>query len=102
MKKSSIPIGLLILLLILLWALQGHSLLAATPSYAAGSAGYQLDASVIAGGGGSLQHGPYTLTGTAGQMEAAHLFLGSGQTLRGGFWHGRLAERRLFLPLTIK
>ncbi len=98
MKKSYLIGSLILMLALLLGTTQGNSL----GSGAAQNESYHLAASVIAGGGGSLQSGLYTLTSTIGQAEAAHLLPGSGQTLSGGFWHGAVTQIRIFLPLTMR
>lgn len=54
---------------------------------AAAHADYQIDWYTIDGGGGASTGGPYTLTGTIGQPDAAYS-AGSGFELLGGFWPG--------------
>ncbi len=71
-------------------------------SLALAQGGYQLVASVIAGGGGSLQNGSYTLTGTSGQPEAGQQFSNRAYALSGGFWHAGSQGEDLFLPLVIR
>lgn len=48
---------------------------------------YELNWSTIDGGGGTSSGGPYTLTGTIGQPDAAYSAGGSYELL-GGFWPG--------------
>ena len=48
---------------------------------------YELSWYTIDGGGGRSSGGPYTLTGTIGQPDAAYS-AGSGFELLGGFWPG--------------
>jgi hypothetical protein len=64
--------------------------------------GYQLAASVVAGGGGALQNGAYTLSATLGQAEAGQQFSGGIYTLSGGFWHAANQGKDVFLPLLVK
>jgi len=48
---------------------------------------YELEWYTIDGGGGRSSGGPYTLTGTIGQPDAAYS-AGGGYELLGGFWPG--------------
>jgi hypothetical protein len=48
---------------------------------------YQISWYTIDGGGGASSGGPYALTGTIGQPDAAYS-AGSGYELLGGFWPG--------------
>jgi hypothetical protein len=48
---------------------------------------YQIDWFTVDGGGGASSGGPYTLSGTIGQPEAA-TSIGGAYTLQGGFWSG--------------
>jgi hypothetical protein len=50
-------------------------------------ADYSIDWYTINGGGGRSSGGPYTLTGTIGQPDAAYS-AGGGYELLGGFWPG--------------
>jgi hypothetical protein len=55
-------------------------------------------------GGGTSQGGAYSLSGTAGQPDAANLSGGS-YTLRGGFWSGPdvvPGVPTIYLPLIIR
>ncbi len=72
--------------------------------------GYDLTWNTVDGGGVTLASGGgYTLSGTAGQPDAA-LWSGGGYTLSGGFWHaGAVAggtppgdETTVYLPLITK
>jgi hypothetical protein len=56
-------------------------------SAASGEGPYVLDWSTIDGGGGQSSSGPYTLTGTIGQPDAAYS-AGGQYELLGGFWPG--------------
>ncbi|MHC4463712.1 MAG: hypothetical protein ACYS6W_11830 [Planctomycetota bacterium] len=58
-----------------------------TASAGGGESAYVLDWSTIDGGGGTSSGGPYTLTGTIGQPDAAYSTGGSYELL-GGFWPG--------------
>lgn len=49
---------------------------------------YVLDWYTIDGGGGTSSGGPYTLSGTIGQPDAAAPFSGGPYTLEPGFWPG--------------
>ena len=71
-------------------------------SFALAQGGYQLVASVVAGGGSSLQNGNYSLIGTLGQPEAGQQFTGGVYTLTGGFWHAASQNKNIFLPLVMK
>ncbi len=72
------------------------------------SAGYDLTWNTVDGGGVTLASGGgYTLSGTAGQPDAA-LWSGGGYTLSGGFWHagavtgGTPGVGPVYLPLIRK
>lgn len=73
--KNTGPIVLSVVLL-LLW-----------PMMSVSGAEYELTWSTIDGGGGRSMAGPYTLTGTIGQPDAAYS-AGGGYELLGGFWPG--------------
>jgi len=62
-------------------------LLVLTVSAAGSESAYVLDWFTIDGGGGTSSGGPYTLTGTIGQPDAAYSAGGSYELL-GGFWPG--------------
>jgi hypothetical protein len=68
-----------------------------------GQSGYLLSRSVIAGGGGRLQSGSYSLTGTSGQPEAGQALANGNYSLWGGFWHSSnqviLFPQKIFLPV---
>jgi hypothetical protein len=49
---------------------------------------YAIDWSTIDGGGGTVQGGSYTLSGTIGQPDASAPLVGPTYTLTGGFWPG--------------
>ena len=56
------------------------------------------------GGGGTSGGGGYTLSGTAGQADAAG-WSGEGYTLLGGFWPGgepAIPPYGVFLPLVVR
>jgi hypothetical protein len=63
--------------------------------------GYVLSAYVVAGGG-DLQGGSYTLSGTAGQPEAMHAAHSGAYTLAGGFWNSVYTTTQIFLPLMMR
>ena len=50
---------------------------------------FVMEQSVIAGGGGAMSGGAFTLVGTIGQAEAGGAMSGGAYTLTGGFWPGR-------------
>jgi len=85
----------LFLILVLLTLLLGAQL-------ALAQSGYQLAASTVAGGGGSLQSGNYGLTGTSGQPEAYQQYASGAYSLYGGFWHAIDQEMRIFFPRVIR
>ena len=62
-------------------------LLFATLAQTQSSGQYELSWHTIDGGGGRSSGGPYTLTGTIGQPDAAYSS-GGGYELLGGFWPG--------------
>ncbi len=62
-------------------------LTSSTPVYAQTGGSYDLSWSTIDGGGGQSSGGPYTLTGTIGQPDAAWS-RGGQYELLGGFWPG--------------
>jgi hypothetical protein len=65
--------------------------------------GYLLASHVIAGGGGSLQAGIYSLSGTTGQAETGPLWQGGIYTLQGGFWQPEGGNGyKFFLPRVTK
>ena len=69
---------------------------------AAGSASYKLNWWTVDNGGGTLQAGTYTLSGTVGQAEPGSLYGGS-YSLVGGFWDNlQTALEKVFLPLVLK
>jgi hypothetical protein len=66
------------------------------------SGGYDLSWWTVDGGGGTLAGGSYTLSGTAGQPDAA-VWQGDGYTLSGGFWGGAgPAAYDVYLPLVLR
>lgn len=88
----------LALLLVAAAALPGRAPAAA----AAGATGYDLTWHTVDGGGHTWSRGGgYALGGTAGQPEAG-LCSGGGYSLAGGFWGGRAAGARLFLPVVLR
>ena len=70
--------GLIVLIVVLLFL---------SPVMSVSSADYELTWSTIDGGGGVSSGGPYTLTGTIGQPDAAWSSGGQYELL-GGFWPG--------------
>jgi len=67
------------------------------------SAGYDLSWWTVDGGGGTLSDASsgYTLSGTAGQPDAAN-WQGQGYSLAGGFWGGAVVEYLVYLPLVLR
>ena len=57
------------------------------PSQARGAGQYEISWSTIDGGGGTSSGGPYVLSGTIGQPDAAYS-AGGQYELLGGFWPG--------------
>lgn len=84
------------LLALLLVALLGITALAAPNAF--NSSWWTVD-----GGGGTLNGGAYSLSGTIGQAEAGSLS-GGGYSLTGGFWSEVVAAapRPIYLPLVIR
>ena len=74
-------------------------LLVISPTQASFQTGYQLGSSVMASGGGTLLKGSYSLTGTIGQMEAAHVYHAATYQLGGGFWYPSELQTKVYLPL---
>ncbi len=62
---------------------------------------YDLSWWTAGGGGGATSSGNYTLSGTAGQPDAAPPLGQGGYTLAGGFWSGARPEYRINLPLAL-
>src|SRR5262245_11610389 len=56
--------------------------------------GYTLDWFTVAGGGGAVSGGDYTLVGTVGQPDAGHLS-GGDYAMEGGFWAGVISAPTL-------
>jgi hypothetical protein len=66
------------------------------------STGYDLTWNTVDGGGMTvLAAGAYTLSGTAGQPDAA-VWSDGAYTLVGGFWAGAAVEYRVYLPLVLR
>jgi hypothetical protein len=64
--------------------------------------GYDLSWWTVDGGGGTLQGGSYTLSGTAGQPDAV-TWQGGGYILPGGFWGGAgPVAYDVYLPLVLR
>ena len=65
--------------------------------------GYDLSWWTVDGGGGTLENGSYTLSGTIGQPDAA-AWQGGGYTLAGGLWGGRAGPVAydVYLPLVLR
>jgi hypothetical protein len=47
---------------------------------------YNIDWYKMAGGGGTSSNGPYSLSGTIGQLDASGAMTGGNYSLTGGFW----------------
>jgi hypothetical protein len=63
---------------------------------------YDLSWWTVDGGGGTLTNdGIYTLSGTAGQPDAA-VWLNGAYTLGGGFWRGTIGRYVVYLPLVLR
>ncbi len=71
----------------LVWVILMVWLLLLPPAHAQTGEDYILTWSTIDGGGGRSSGGPYTLTGTIGQPDAAYS-AGGDYELLGGFWPG--------------
>jgi hypothetical protein len=84
------PVGIALLLLLLLLA-AGAALAAGTPA---------ITRHVIAGGGGTVSAGEYSLRATIGQGITGQALSGS-YDLCAGFWCG-LARYEIFLPLVLR
>jgi hypothetical protein len=71
---------------------------------AVAQSGILLDRSVIAGGGGGLVNGRYSLTGTIGQALAGHPLHTGAYELSAGFWQTGAAGvfYQLYLPMVIR
>jgi hypothetical protein len=92
MMKKTIRILLVTLLILIAF---GTAVLA--------QSGYLLTSNVVAGGGGSLQAGSYSLTGTIGQPEAGHDFAAGAYTFHGGFWYlGPSDSQKVLIPIVIR
>ena len=65
--------------------------------------GYDLSWWTVDGGGGTLSDASsgYTLSGTAGQPDAA-TWQDQGYSLAGGFWGGAVVEYLVYLPLVLR
>jgi hypothetical protein len=64
--------------------------------------GYDLSWWTVDGGGTTPNEGSgYTLSGTAGQPDAA-VWSGDNYVLEGGFWGGVAVEYRIYLPLVLR
>jgi hypothetical protein len=69
-------------------------------STASGQGGFTLSRGIIAGGGGTLSSGGFTLTGTIGQAEAGVPLQNGGFSLTGGGLAGPSMFTR-YLPLIL-
>jgi hypothetical protein len=88
--------GRLVLVAFLLLAL-------ALPVLARVSSNYDLSRYVIAGGGGRMESaGGHTLLGTAGQALIGTMNTAGGHALCSGFWCGKIAQYRVYLPLAVR
>jgi hypothetical protein len=71
------------------------------PALAQVSAGYNLSWHVIGGGGGQSSSAGHTLMATVGQPLTGAMLSG-GHSLCSGFWCGRTARYRVYLPLVLR
>ena len=69
------------------WTILLAGLLLFSSAFGQSGGDYDLSWSTIDGGGGTSSSGPYTLTGTIGQPDAAYSAGGDYEVL-GGFWPG--------------
>ena len=90
--KTRLTFGMSLLLLALLL----------TSSHALALAGPQITASAVAGGGGSLLGGSYTLSGTIGQADAGGALSNGAYRLSGGFWNAAFPTWSFFVPVVKK
>ena len=94
MNKFKIPILTLVALLFLA---------SAVVVYAQTDSGYDLTWWTVDGGGGIIEGGGFSLSGTIGQPEPPPVSTGGGFKLTSGFWPGGLeAFSELFLPLVLR
>lgn len=63
---------------------------------------YQIESSVIAGGGGTSSGNEYQLTGTIGQTAAGTISSGGTYRVFGGFWHPEFAPTAAHISLSGK
>jgi hypothetical protein len=56
----------------------------------------------VAGGGGSLQGGSYTLSGTTGQADAGGNLANGAYSLSSGFWNAGFSNWSTFVPVIKK
>lgn len=63
---------------------------------------YQIESSVVAGGGGTSSGNDYELTGTIGQNSAGILSTGGSYRLFGGFWHPEFAPTAAHISVSGK
>ncbi len=78
-------------------------LLAVNVALAQSGGGYDLIRWTVDGGGGAVNGGGYTLSGTAGQPEPGAALTGGGYVLTGGFWPGASSgEHKIYLPLVLR
>jgi len=99
MRHTAILLSALLVLALLLGA---TAVLAQTPSAAPQQSTYDFSWHVVAGGGGQVEAGDYSLGGTAGQPLAG-LFPADHYTLCAGFWCGMAqAGYEIYLPLVLR
>ncbi len=70
--------------------------------YAQSGGVYQIEKSVIAGGGETSVGGQYSLTGTIGQAAAGTISSGGTYRVFGGFWHPEFAPTAAHISLSGK
>jgi hypothetical protein len=65
---------------------------------------YEISWWTVDGGGGTLNEGAYSLSGTVGQPDAGSALTRNGYTLVGGFWYGVAAPAwyDVHLPVVLR
>jgi hypothetical protein len=95
---------IILLVFILLCLMVGSTILAAPDSPTGGLA---ISWWTVDGGGSTSEGGQFTLSGTAGQPDAARM-TGASYTLSSGFWNGRVKGisggpwPQLYIPFTVR
>jgi len=82
--------------------LLASAVLAHGPELLRRAGSYDLSWWTADGGGGASGGGDYTLSGTAGQPDAAPPLAQGAYALTGGFWSGTRTEYRVNLPLALR